>query len=207
MNVFRLICNPFRECCYVLSDDNGTAAIIDCGCVSASEQQRLTRHIAENHLTPVAHLATHAHLDHLFGAAFIYRTYGLPTFVSAPDMPLVERLAEQATDFGYPWTDWSFPTEELEPLKLLELLKPLSAVRIMRTAGHTPGSVCFYLPDEKLLLSGDTLFCGGYGRTDLWGGDQAELIHSLAQLRKLPADTRVLPGHGYETTIGDELHV
>ena len=79
-----------------------------------------------------------------------------------------------------------------------------SNVQILHTPGHTPGSVCLYWPEEKTLLSGDTLFRMGYGRTDLPGGDMGQLIASLQRLFELPNDTKVYPGHGDFTTIGAE---
>jgi len=80
----------------------------------------------------------------------------------------------------------------------------LAGVEIMETPGHTPGSICLYWKEEKTLLSGDTLFCMGYGRTDLPGGDMGQLFCSLESLFALPGDVRVYPGHGEDTTIGAE---
>ena len=77
-------------------------------------------------------------------------------------------------------------------------------MRTIETPGHTPGGVCYYLPEEKLLLSGDTLFAGSVGRTDLPGGDMPTLMDSLKKLTVLPDDTLVIPGHGSHTTIGRE---
>jgi glyoxylase-like metal-dependent hydrolase (beta-lactamase superfamily II) len=77
-------------------------------------------------------------------------------------------------------------------------------MKVLETPGHTPGSVCLYLEKEGILFSGDTLFCMGYGRTDLPGGNTAQLIASLEHLFSLPPATRVLPGHGEFTTIGEE---
>ena len=81
-----------------------------------------------------------------------------------------------------------------------------SGLSVLPTPGHTPGSVCLYWPDEKVLLSGDTLFCMGYGRTDLPGGSYADLIASIRTLFDLPSDVIVYPGHGESTTIGAEKH-
>ena len=80
----------------------------------------------------------------------------------------------------------------------------MSNFELLETPGHTPGSICLYWPEEKVLLSGDTLFQMGYGRTDLPGGNMGQLIESLEHLFTLPADTLVYPGHGAETTIGEE---
>ena len=77
-------------------------------------------------------------------------------------------------------------------------------LRVIETPGHTPGGVCYFLPDDRLLLSGDTLFAGSVGRTDLPGGDMPTLMASLAKLVALPEDTTVVPGHGPETTIAAE---
>ena len=80
----------------------------------------------------------------------------------------------------------------------------MSTFQVLHTPGHTPGSVCFYFPKEKVLLSGDTLFQMGYGRTDLPGGNYSQLINSLNLLFELPSDVQVYPGHGNFTTIGAE---
>ena len=80
----------------------------------------------------------------------------------------------------------------------------MSTFQVLHTPGHTPGSVCFYFPKEKVLLSGDTLFQMGYGRTDLPGGNYSQLINSLNCLFELPSDVQVYPGHGNFTTIGAE---
>ena len=77
-------------------------------------------------------------------------------------------------------------------------------LQIIHSPGHTPGSVCLYFPEEKVLFSGDTLFCMGYGRTDLPGGNYGQLLDSLEHLFTLPSDVRVFPGHGEPTTIGAE---
>ena len=97
------------------------------------------------------------------------------------------------------------PVGKLANLRHAETLAgDLPGVETIATPGHTPGGVCYYFPSEKLLLSGDTLFAGSVGRTDLPGGDMATLMESLKKLTVLPDDTIVVPGHGPRTTIGDE---
>lgn len=196
--------NPFQEACYVLSDfgeaySPGAAIIIDGGAYRAAEEERLRRFIAEKQLRPVAHLLTHGHLDHCFGARFIYEEYGLLPIVPDADIPLYRSLQEQADLFGVPLLH--------EPLDACIALSDaeVHGITAIATPGHTQGGTCYYFASEGVLFAGDTLFQGGYGRTDLPGGDYATLMCSLRRLALLPADTRVYPGHGYSTSIGAEL--
>lgn len=200
ISVNSIICNPFQERCYVIWDERKAAAVIDCGCSCTAEQKRLTDIVERNGLTVVAHWATHGHLDHLFGAAWLYRTYGVATTISDADMPLVKNLSKQAEAFGVPWDDFDFPTISADSLGNVSV-----KARLIQTPGHSPGGVCYYLEEEKILFSGDTLFASGFGRTDLWGGDYGVLMASLQQLGGLDEDTKVYPGHGPSTTIGQEL--
>lgn len=216
IDVRSIICNPFQERCYVLWDETKAAAVIDCGCSSLAEQKRLQDIVTRHDLHVVAHYATHAHLDHLFGAAWLYRTYGVKTYLHPADMPLAERLRQQTYAFGFPWDDWEFPIAAYEAPFLPANAVPLSPncfakgkgvdPIIIPSPGHSPGSVCLYYPDEEqpILFSGDTLFRDGFGRTDLWGGDYSLLMSSLQRLTKdLPKNTKVFPGHGETTYINE----
>jgi glyoxylase-like metal-dependent hydrolase (beta-lactamase superfamily II) len=116
------------------------------------------------------------------------------------DIPMAQAMQAQYNLFGIRATPQPFPIEPLNS----QLSTFNSQLSILHTPGHTPGSVCFYWQDEKVLLSGDTLFRMGYGRTDLPGGDMGQMIDSLRCLFTLPDDTRVYPGHGDFTTIGAE---
>lgn len=196
MQVRTFFFNPFRECTYLLTDEAGETTVIDCGCYTIKEQERLASYITANNLHINRHLLTHAHLDHVFGARFIYERYGVLPILSELDDRLFMRLDAQAAAFDLPLTE--------EPLTQYLPCSELKDITVIPTPGHTPGSVCYYLPDEKLLFSGDTLFQGGIGRTDLPGGNYADLIHSLQKLITLPPETTVYPGHGYPTTIREE---
>ena len=196
--------NPIRVCTYLLSDDEGNTLIVDCGCSNEKERERLKNYIADNHLTPQLHLLTHGHIDHIYGARFLYEEYGLLPHLHTADAFLFQRMPQQAALFGLPLED--SPLEEFVPLEDGQSLKlGLTEINLITTPGHTPGGVCYYIPACNMLFSGDTLFQQSIGRTDLSGGDYSTLIHSLQQLRQLPPETIVYPGHGLETTIRNEL--
>ena len=145
-------------------------------------------------------IATHGHLDHLWGAAWASETWHTPVLMHPDDIPMAQAMQQQYDLFGVRTKPKPF---DIQPLNdKLSILNPKSS--IINTPGHTPGSVCLYWPDDKVLFSGDTLFRMGYGRTDLPGGNMLQLIDSLEHLFTLPSDVRVYPGHGDFTTIGAE---
>ena len=165
-------------------------------------------------------LATHGHLDHLWGAKWATDRWNVPVLMPEADIPMAKAMQAQYDLFGIRATPQPFPIESLsaalpqsvsnafrqpEGRSVSNAVCQRSGLSLISTPGHTPGSVCLYWPEEKVLLSGDTLFRGGYGRTDLPGGDTAQLISSLQHLATLPPETQVFPGHGEATTIGSEL--
>lgn len=194
-----------RENCYVLSDETGEAAIVDCGAWYPEERKALTDYIAREKLKPVLLVATHGHLDHNMGNKTPYEAYGLQPMVSSSDNNLITHLPEQAVQLIGEKIDNDFP-----PVKGFiedgdKLHFGSHTLEIMDTPGHTKGSVCLYCREENVLLSGDTLFKGSIGRTDLKGGSMFLMTSSLRRIAQLPDETRVLPGHGDATTIGYEL--
>lgn len=196
MKIERFIFGPFETNTYVVSDDAKRAMIIDPACLYPYEQQTLERYIETAGLTVERIIATHGHLDHLWGAKWATEKWSLPVLIHEADIPMAQAMQEQYNMFGIRTTAESFAIERLQP----------SAVtfQIIPTPGHTQGSICLYWEKEKVLLSGDTLFRMGYGRTDLPGGNMGQLIDSLERLFDLPAEVRVYPGHGDPTTIGAE---
>ncbi len=198
--------NPFRECTYLVADENRQAIVIDAGCSTSSEQIRLKTYIEQQQLHIKAHLLTHAHLDHLLGARFLYDNYNVLPHLHPADAFLYERQSQQAQAFGCPLYD--NPLEQFIPLKDADILTFGNiSLRVMHTPGHSQGSVCFYYDDHNapILFSGDTLFAGGVGRTDLFGGSTDDLRNSLqSKLFVLPDNTTVYPGHGFSTTIAAE---
>ena len=205
LNIKRFMCNPLQENCYVVSDDSRECVIIDCGAYYPEECDAISSYIRDNQLTPVHLLATHGHLDHNFGNGYIFRQYTLNVEICADDRDLVEHLPEQASSlFGM-----TIDEEQPSVGRLLhdgdEVTLGTHILRVLHTPGHSHGSCVFYCAEESVAFSGDTLFRMSIGRTDFPEGSWADMERSLAKIATLPADTQVLPGHGPQTTIADEI--
>ena len=188
---------PFQTNTYVVHDEQ-QILVVDPACSNEYERQQLLRYVEKlmaNSQKPIAILATHGHLDHLWGAKWATETWQTPVLIHEADIPMVKAMQQQYNMFGIRASAEAFPVESLSDE---------AGLSIIPTPGHTPGSVCLYFPDDKILLSGDTLFQMGYGRTDLPGGNIGQLIASLERLFALPPDVRVYPGHGDSTTIAAE---
>ena len=197
--------NPVQENTYLLWDEQTLeAAIVDAGAWNSYEEQQLADCIASNGLKLKYALQTHMHFDHIFGLPFIHRTYGLSPIFHVDDLDIYRQMPEMIEDFGLTFQAELPPAEKLVN-DGAELTLGTSTIRFLHTPGHTPGSASLYIPDATLLLSGDTLFRGSIGRTDLPGGNpKAELDSIRQKLLCLPDETTVLPGHGPSTTIGWE---
>lgn len=196
----------FQTNMYILSNAYNEALIVDPACQTPAEQQAVLRYIEQEKLGVCALMATHGHLDHLWGAAWASKQFQMPLLIHSNDMPLAEAMQQQYDMFGMRAKAQPFPMDNLQS-SVWNLQSKICNFHLLSTPGHTQGSVCLYWPDEHLLLSGDTLFCCGYGRTDLPGGNMGQLMQSLDNLFALPADTRVFPGHGEATTIGAEKFI
>ncbi len=205
-NVYRIMCNPLQENCYVVSDDTNECVIIDCGAYYDEEYQALRRYISDHHLTPVHLLATHGHFDHNFGDVALFGYYQLKVEICAEDQQLVEHLPEQVKAlFGMNDID-----QRPQVGRLLQDGDTVTfgshTLHVLRTPGHSHGSCLFYCKEEATAFTGDTLFRMSIGRTDFAEGSWTEMEQSLRRLAsELPASTRLLPGHGPESTMDDEL--
>ncbi len=146
-------------------------------------------------------LLTHGHFDHVMGLKNILAIFpATPVYLDKNDHEmLLEGNIEFLTSFGIPLSLYDIPHD----MNLLDYPEEIESIKIIKTPGHTSGSVCLLLRNENILFSGDTLFLGGEGRTDL-GGNYTSLIASLKTLCTLPGETKILPGHGGYTTIKEE---
>ena len=186
--------------CSILGDETSHEAIVvDPG----DDIPRIMAILNRHHLTVKQILITHAHIDHIAGAARLKQLTGAPILYNPRDLPLVKMMDVQAGWLGMPTPEVHSPDDTLEDGRVIAI-SGLSG-NILHTPGHTQGSVCLHLPDRELLLAGDTLFAGSVGRTDLPGGDGPTLIRSIREkLLPLSDATVVIPGHGPKTTIGEE---
>jgi glyoxylase-like metal-dependent hydrolase (beta-lactamase superfamily II) len=186
--------------CSILGDESSREAIV----VDPGDDIPAILSILQRHgLTVKQIVITHAHIDHIAGAQQLKRLTGAPILYNQNDLPLIKMMDEQAS-----WLQ--MPTPEVLPPDVAITDGQTVAVSgikgtVIHTPGHTQGSSCLYLPEQALLLAGDTLFAGSVGRTDLPGGNTKQLIRSIAdRLLSLSDDTVVVPGHGPSTTIGEE---
>lgn len=193
--------NYFPVNTYLLYDETGEAVLIDCGCINKEEEQQLSTFISENNLKLTHLLCTHLHLDHVFGNAFIKKKYGLDPEAHLDDVNGLPSLEKQALPFGIGLSSPEVPVKKL--LKEGEVIRfGNSTLSIIHIPGHSPGSIVFYNAKNKIAISGDVLFYGSIGRTDLWGGNQEELIEGIKnKLLTLPDETIIYAGHGPETSI------
>lgn len=191
---------PLQCNCTILGDETTReAVVVDPG---DNIPEILTR-LAKHKLTLKQILITHAHIDHVGGAVQLKKVTGAPIVLNEHDVSLLRMMDLQAGWLGVPTPEVAQP--DLSAEDGLRVGLSSAPAEVLYTPGHTPGSICLYMPEQSLLLAGDTLFAGSIGRTDLPGGDGRRILRSLHErLLVLPDSTRVVPGHGPETTVGAE---
>lgn len=195
--------NAFQENTYLLYNENADAILIDPGCYENAEQTELKEFITQNGLTLKRMIFTHAHIDHVLGASFIERTYGLAMEMHEFELPVWRAIPSYASNYGFVYQSAEEPQTFLTTSD--EIILGTDKLQIIFTSGHSPGSISFYCAAQQFIISGDVLFFKSIGRTDLAGGNFETLIQSIKeQLFTLPADTKVYAGHGITTTIGQE---
>lgn len=206
MNIKIFEFNPISENTYVLFDESKECVIIDPGCFYPDEKAHLLNFILDNDLIVKHLLLTHLHFDHVFGCGFIYEQFKVKPEANMDDEFLLKNLPVQLKMFGLDARGISSP----------EIGKYLSEndvvtfgnqrLIVLQVPGHSPGSIVFYNQRAGCVFVGDVLFRGSIGRADLEGGNQNLLIEGIREkLFILPTDTVVYPGHGPNTTIGDEI--
>ena len=205
MNATMMTVNPFGENMYILWDEaSREAVVVDPGMMREGERDMVTKFIGDNNLNVKHVLLTHLHVDHITSARWLADKTGADVCGSALDAQLGQELPEQVAHFRI--------NVEVEPLTVDRDLADGDTIQlgdetiqVLHVPGHSPGGLAFYLPQSALLISGDTIFNGSVGRTDLWGGDMAQLINSIREkILPLPDETVIASGHGPTTTVADE---
>jgi glyoxylase-like metal-dependent hydrolase (beta-lactamase superfamily II) len=189
------------ECnCSILGDEiTHKATVVDPG----DDISAIVRLLKKHQLQVEQIIITHAHIDHVGGAVRLKKLTGAPIYMNQRDLPLLKMMDMQAGWLGVAPPEVQDPDVSAEDG--MKIIAAGHEAHVLHTPGHTQGSICLHLPAQHLLLAGDTLFAGSIGRTDLPGGDLRSIMQSLHnRLMLLPDETRVIPGHGPATTIGEE---
>jgi hydroxyacylglutathione hydrolase len=196
--------NPVQENTYVLYNEHNECIIIDPGCYFEQEKEELKSFIVKSQLQPKMLLNTHCHLDHVFGNKYISEEYKLILHIHKNEERVLEMAPASGLMFNLPFDNY---TAELVFLKEGDVISLLNdKLKVIEAPGHSPGSICFYCEKQKFIIGGDVLFQNSIGRTDLPGGSHEDLLRNIKEkLFKLPEDVKVYPGHGPETTIGEEM--
>ncbi len=194
--------NPFSTNCYVVSS-LGETVIVDPSCHADWERDELIEYIQSTGTQVSRILLTHAHIDHIFGCADLSEHFGIGIEVHGEEKVLLEQAAFQSQMYGIAIKQPPMPVRLIVPGETITFGDITWSV--IHTPGHSPGSVSFLDVKNGYVLSGDVLFQHSIGRTDLWRGSLPTLMDSIFQnLMPLDDETRVLSGHGPETTIGEE---
>jgi hydroxyacylglutathione hydrolase len=191
---------PLQCNCTVLGDKaSGEAMVVDPG----DNIPQILAILARHKLTLKQIVVTHGHIDHVGGAVRLKRATGAPILLNQNDLPLLAMMDEQAGWLGIETPEVAPPDVSAEDGMVAGIAG--HAAHIVHTPGHTQGSICLHFAQDNLLLAGDTLFARSIGRTDLPGGDGRQILRSIHdRVLTLPEETRVVPGHGPATNIGEE---
>jgi hydroxyacylglutathione hydrolase len=204
MEIYKLVFSPIEVNTYVLADKSGDCAIIDCGCYNSTETEKLAGFIKAKNLNPVLVLNTHCHLDHIFGNRYLLEKYKLKPLSCELDEANRLDAVQHSMLFGMFMEDPPEPAGFIADNQIVTF--GTTDLLALQVPGHTLGSLAFYSEKNDCVFTGDALFAGSIGRTDLPGGNYDTLINSIRnKLFVLPGSTIVYPGHGKETTIEKEI--
>jgi len=203
LTVHSVTFNPFEENTYIISDHKGECIIIDPGCFDDEERDELMALISADKLKPVRLINTHCHIDHILGNAFVAEQYHLGLEIHSGELPVLQAGMAVAGMYGIPYNPSPQPKKFLKEGDEIKLGN--SKLKVLFTPGHSPASICLYNEKDHWVIGGDVLFYESIGRTDLWGGDFETEVRSIRdKLLPLPDTTRVIAGHGPDTTIREE---
>ncbi len=196
--------NHFEVNTYILFDATKECALVDVCAQSAAEEKEILDFIAAKGLKVKHILLTHAHIDHLCGAEFACREFGLPLTLGADGVKILETAAWQASAMGFKPVDTAkIKTKAIVATEQVRFGQ--TTLRAVESSGHCPGSISYYNEAEGYIITGDALFCQSIGRTDLEGGDLDELLSNIKNnILTLPDSTIVYPGHGPSSTVKEE---
>lgn len=206
IKIKQFVVNEFQVNAFVLSDETGEAVIIDGAIKFSNEKDAILDYIKTDKLKVKYIINTHGHIDHICGNKKLKEEFGVPVLMNSEDIFLVESAESHARGYGLSIDTPPTPDVNISDNSTIEFGN--SVLKCIQVPGHTPGSICFYSESDAFVITGDALFAGSIGRTDLPKGDYNTLITSIkGRLMTLPENTKVYCGHGPETSIGEEkLH-
>lgn len=196
--------NPFGENSYLLFNETKECIVVDAGFFSPKERELLSVFIEKNELKPILALNTHAHIDHACGVQWVKDIFDIPFALNGDDFPVLNSIIDYGASLGFVVD--TIPSVERtivdgDTIKLGE-----DTITIIHTPGHTAGGVCLYIKNQKMLLTGDTLFRESIGRTDLPTGNYEQLMHSIIEkVLPLGGDVTIFAGHGQSSTLSHEI--
>jgi hydroxyacylglutathione hydrolase len=200
----RMPLGPLQTNCYIVwnEEKENEALIIDPG----GDAKRLQQWVTEKGLKPLAIILTHTHFDHIGAVEEIRTTYSIPVYVHKEEQHWLNN-PEMNGSGKYPMIPDIYVNKADKVIQGEKKMKiGTFAFQVYETPGHSPGSISLYFEEEAVVFSGDALFLGSIGRTDLFGGNHQQLLHSIhTKLLTLPEETEVASGHGDITTISREM--
>ena len=201
MRIYTYSLGEMQANCYLIEHE-GKGMLID----PADDGSFLLEEIQRKNIKLVGLFITHGHFDHCMAVGEIQMSFDVPVYLHKKDQFLIDRLESTARHFlGY--TPVMVPPKKIQYIKSNELKIINLKLKIISSPGHTPGGVCYYFPDEQALFTGDTLFAGAIGRTDLSYSNKKDLWNSLRAILTLPEETTIYPGHGESTYIGEQKYL
>lgn len=195
--------NPFQENTYILYNDKKEAIIIDPGMYTEIEYHQFNHFIEAKGLLPKLLLNTHCHLDHVFGNNYVSEQWKLTAHFHSNEQVVIDRLPEASAKWGIPTEAYKGPIQYIEDDTIITLGN--DSLKTILTPGHSPGSLCFYIAAQDVLIGGDLIFMDGVGRTDLPGSNPLDLVNSIKnKILPLPDQTIIHSGHGAATSLRRE---